>query len=67
MVSSVSADGMQKGYFRDAGIQAEIIPFQSAAMMIAPLGSGQLDVGGGTVAAGLYNAMSRGINVKVIE
>jgi NitT/TauT family transport system substrate-binding protein len=56
----------KKGYFRDAGIQPQMVPFQSAAMMIAPLGAGQLDVGGGTVAAGLYNAVSRGINVKVV-
>ncbi len=56
----------KKGYFRDAGIQPQLVPFQSAAMMIAPLGAGQLDAGGGTVAAGLYNAVSRGINVKVV-
>jgi NitT/TauT family transport system substrate-binding protein len=56
----------KKGYFRDAGIEPQMVPFQSAAMMIVPLGSGQLDVGGGTVAAGLYNAVSRGINVKVV-
>ena len=69
--SATSADvaffiAEKKGYFRDAGIEAKLVPFQSAAMMIAPLGSGQLDVGGGTVAAGLYNAVSRGINVKVV-
>jgi NitT/TauT family transport system substrate-binding protein len=34
--------------------------------MIAPLGTGQLDVGGGTVAAGLYNAVERGINIKIV-
>jgi NitT/TauT family transport system substrate-binding protein len=34
--------------------------------MIAPLGTGGLDVGGGTVAAGLYNAVERGINIKVV-
>jgi hypothetical protein len=34
--------------------------------MVAPLGSGELDVGGGTVSAGLYNAVARGINLKVV-
>jgi NitT/TauT family transport system substrate-binding protein len=34
--------------------------------MIAPLGTGQLDVGGGTVAAGLYNGVSRGINLRIV-
>jgi NitT/TauT family transport system substrate-binding protein len=41
-------------------------PFASAARMIAPLGTGQLDVGGGTVAAGLYNAVERGIRIRVV-
>ncbi|MDB5649315.1 MAG: transporter substrate-binding protein [Hyphomicrobiales bacterium] len=34
--------------------------------MGAPLGTGQLDVGSGTVAAGLYNGVSRGINLRVV-
>jgi NitT/TauT family transport system substrate-binding protein len=56
----------KKGYFRDEGLVVTFTPFISAAKMIAPLGVGQLDVGGGTVAAGLYNAVGRGINVKVV-
>ncbi len=56
----------KKGYFRDEGIEVKLIPFASAAQMIVPLGSGQLDVGGGTVAAGLYNAIGRGIGLKIV-
>jgi NitT/TauT family transport system substrate-binding protein len=56
----------QKGYFRDAGIAVTTTTFASAAKMIAPLGTGEIDVGGGTVAAGLYNAVERGINIKVV-
>src|SRR3984957_4655413 len=56
----------QKGYFRDAGIAVTTTTFASAAKMIAPLGTGELDVGGGTVAAGLYNAVGRGIDIKVV-
>ena len=55
-----------RGYFKEAGIEAKTIPFASAAQMIAPLGTGQLDVGGGTVAAGLYNGVSRGINLRIV-
>lgn len=69
--SNTSADvaffiAEKKGYFREAGIQPQIISFQSAAEMIAPLGTGQLDVGGGTVAAGLYNAVARGIKIRIV-
>lgn len=56
----------KEGYFRDAGIDVQLIPFNSAAQMIAPLGAGELEVGSGTVAAGLYNAVARGINIKVV-
>jgi NitT/TauT family transport system substrate-binding protein len=56
----------KKGYFKDEGIDATFTTFNSAAKMVAPLGVGQLDAGGGTVAVGLYNAMGRGINVKVV-
>jgi NitT/TauT family transport system substrate-binding protein len=56
----------KKGYFRDAGIAITMPSFPSAAKMIAPLGGGELDVGGGTVAAGLYNAVERGIHVRIV-
>jgi NitT/TauT family transport system substrate-binding protein len=56
----------KKGYFRDAGITVTMTSFASAARMIAPLGTGQLDVGAGTVAAGLYNAVERGIRIRIV-
>ena len=34
--------------------------------MIPSLGVGQLDVGGGTVSAGLFNAVARGIPIKMV-
>ncbi|HZR59905.1 MAG TPA: ABC transporter substrate-binding protein, partial [Xanthobacteraceae bacterium] len=56
----------KKGYFRDAGIAVDMTAFPSAAKMIAPLGSGELDVGAGTVSAGLYNAVERGIALRIV-
>ncbi len=58
------ADAM--GFFRDEGIAVNIIGFNSAAQMIAPLGTGDLEVGGGTVSAGFYNAVGRGILMKIV-
>ena len=54
------------GFFSDEGLEISILGFNSAAQMIAPLGTGELDVGGGTVSAGLYNAVARGINLKIV-
>ena len=56
----------KKGYFREEGLTVEMTPFSSAARMIAPLGGGQLDVGAGTVSAGLYNAVGRGIALRIV-
>jgi len=55
-----------KGFFRDEGIEVAMTPFNSAAQMMAPLGVGELDVGGGTVSAGFYNSIARGIATKIV-
>src|SRR5215472_13269713 len=55
-----------KGFFRDEGIEVAMTPFNSAAQMMAPLGTGDLDVAGGTVSAGFYNSVGRGIGTKIV-
>src|SRR5580658_11146158 len=54
------------GYFKAEGLDVQFVPLPSAALMIAPLGAGQLDVGGGAITAGLYNAVGRGINLRIV-
>lgn len=56
----------RKGYFREEGIAVKMTDFQSGAMMVAPLGTGQLDVGAGSPSAGLYNAVARGIKIRIV-
>jgi NitT/TauT family transport system substrate-binding protein len=56
----------QKGYFRQEGILVAFTAFDSAAKMIAPLGVGRLEVGGGSPSAGLYNAVARGIAITIV-
>ena len=41
--------GMKKGWYREEGINLSTTPFRSAAEMAAPMASGQLDAGGGSV------------------
>lgn len=55
-----------KGYFKEENIEANFNTFDSAAKMIAPLAAGQLDVGGGAASSGLYNAVERGLNIKIV-
>jgi NitT/TauT family transport system substrate-binding protein len=56
----------KKGFFAEQGIKVEFTTFASAALMVQPLASGQLDVGGGAPSAGLYNALSRGLGLHVV-
>jgi NitT/TauT family transport system substrate-binding protein len=56
----------RRGYFADEGIDAQFITFDSAAKMIAPFASGDLEVGAGGTSAGLYNAVARGIDVRMV-
>jgi NitT/TauT family transport system substrate-binding protein len=55
-----------KGYFQDEGLKADFIAFDSAAKMVPVLGTGELDAGGGAVSSALYNAVARGVEMKVI-
>ena len=55
-----------RGYYRDAGVEVETIHFDSAAKQMAPLATGDLDVGSGAISAGLFNAASRKIDLKIV-
>ncbi|HLQ05386.1 MAG TPA: ABC transporter substrate-binding protein [Verrucomicrobiae bacterium] len=55
-----------KGYFKDQGITLDLQTFQSAANMVAPLGTGELDAGGGAPSAGLFNAIDRGVQMRIV-
>lgn len=54
------------GYFAEEGIEPDFYTFDSAAKMVAPLGAGHLDVGGGAPSAGLYNAVARGVAIRIV-
>jgi len=56
----------EHGYFREQGITLDCTNFASATEMVAPLAAGQLDVGGGAPSAGLGNALSRGVTLKIV-
>jgi NitT/TauT family transport system substrate-binding protein len=56
----------KKGFFKDEGIEVSFTTFDSAARMISVLGTGDLDVGAGGHSAGLFNAVGRGIDVRIV-
>src|ERR1700730_14834119 len=54
------------GYYAEQGLKVKFVRFDSAAKMIPSLGSGEVDVGSGATSAGLYNAVKRGIGIKIV-
>ena len=56
----------KRGYFAQENIKVNFISFDAAARMIAPFASGDLDVGGGGIAAGLFNAVNRGVGMRIV-
>ena len=56
----------KKGYFKAEGLDVTLTQLANSPQMIGPLGRGQLDVGAGTVAASLYNAVAQGIAIRAV-
>ena len=57
----------KRGYFREEGLDATTVGFDSGARMIPVLGTGELDVGAGSASAGLFNAVARGIKIQIVS
>ena len=57
---------MEKGYFQEEGIRVEFERFGSGAKMVPALLAGELEVAGGTVAAGLINTIAAGAGMRVV-
>ncbi len=56
----------RKGYFGAEGLDVRVVTFRSASDMVAPLGAGQIQAGAGSASAGLYNAVARGIKIRIV-
>lgn len=54
------------GYFEQAGLRVEFTPFDSAALMTAPIAAGQLDAIPAAPTPGLFNALARGVKLKAV-
>jgi len=69
-VSSVGFGGaylaVEKGYFKEENLAVEVIEFRTTAEVVAPLGTGQLDVAGLPLSVPLLTASDRGIELRVV-
>jgi NitT/TauT family transport system substrate-binding protein len=55
-----------RGYFAQAGLAVDLTPFDSAALMTAPISNGQLDAIPEAPSPGLFNALARQVNMKAV-
>lgn len=58
---------LSRGYFKAEGLNVELQPFDTAVKQIAPLAAGQLDIAVGAISASLFNAIARGIPMKIVS
>lgn len=57
----------QRGYFKAEGLDVQLLSFSNGGEIVAPLGSGQIDVGISIApSAGLVNAIQRNVPLKAV-
>ena len=57
---------IEKGYFKEQGLELELNRMTSAADAIALLATDKLDVGSGSATPGLFNAFRRGLPIQIV-
>ena len=57
---------MDEGFFAKQEIAVSFVHFDTGPEMIPPLATGDIDVSAGALSAGLYNAVARGIDLKIV-
>lgn len=55
-----------RGYFRDAGLDVDMVRFNSGAEMVVGLGTGELTAGFAGASPGLFNAWARGVRTVFV-
>ena len=56
----------EKGYFHDLCIKPEFVTFESSAYMLPALAADQVQVAGGVLSVGLWNAIQSGLDLHLI-
>jgi len=54
------------GHLAEEGIELEFTGFAGGSKIITPLSTGQIDIGAGAPSAGLFNALGRDIELRIV-
>jgi NitT/TauT family transport system substrate-binding protein len=60
------AIAMERGYFDSVDVKLKIQKFKSGGDMVAPMASGDLDIGGGAFSAGMVNGVNSGNPLVIV-
>jgi len=55
-----------KGYFKEQGIEIDVVQLDSVSSVVTALASGQIDVAGGAPSAAIYNSVRQGIGIRIV-
>ncbi len=64
--SAVVFLGVEKGYFKEFGVEPELVYFQAAQPIAVALASGDLEVGATGLTAGLFNIVAGGVRIWIV-
>jgi NitT/TauT family transport system substrate-binding protein len=64
--SAVLFLGVERGFFKEFGVEPELVYFQAAQPIAVALASGDIDVGATGLTAGLYNIVAGGVPIWIV-
>jgi NitT/TauT family transport system substrate-binding protein len=64
--SAVLFLGVEKGYFKEFGVDPELVYFQAAQPIAVALASGDIAIGATGLTAGLYNIVAGGVPIWIV-
>ena len=69
-IGSLSDSGLfiaqDRGYWQEQGLNVDLVPFDNVGLMVPAMGTGQIEVGAGSTAPGLFNAVRRDVPLKIV-
>ena len=57
---------LDRGFFKAEGLDVELVTFKNGPQIIPSLATGQTQVSGATVSPSLFNALARGVDMKLV-
>lgn len=57
---------IEKGFYKEEGLEVELINFDSGAKMNSALATGDIQVAAGSASAGLFNSIAKGSDFRIV-